>query len=217
MMKLILISISFIFILASCQVDDNSNISMNNSKQILALWDSLTEWYTLDEIDTYPSQLEWILKSNNYIYELINKWISWHTSKQLLDRLSDYDEIKADIYLLNIWANDWLRKMDLDNMQDNIEDIIFHLKKVNPNWKIVFIWMELPIAFWFKYSSDFNSRFEKIADEDEELFYIPFILEWVAWDRNLNLFDWLDPNKDWYTVIANNIYDFLVEKRLISN
>ncbi len=202
-----------ILFLTSCWNIEN-NISTNNSKKIVALWDSLTIWYWLDKSSSYPSQLEAKLKKNWYEYNIINWWISWNTSKQLLNRLSNYDDINADIYLLNIWANDWLRKMDLDKMQINIEKTIDYLQKKNSKWKIILFWTKLPIIFWIWYSRDFNSRFEDIADK-KWVFYYWYFLDWVNWNPKLNLNDWMHPNKDWYDIISQNILDYLINNNFI--
>jgi len=211
--KFLTLIILSIFVLSSCW-NIESNISINNSKKIVALWDSLTIWYWLDKNDSYPSQLEVKLKENWYEYAIINWWISWNTSEQLLNRLSNYDDIKADIYLLNIWANDWLRKMDLNKMQWNIEKIIDYLNKVNPEWKIILFWTKLPIMFWIWYSRDFNSRFKDIVDK-KLVFYYWYFLDWVNWNPKLNLNDGMHPNKDWYDIISKNILDYLMENNFI--
>ena len=214
MKKIFFILLLCIFMLSSCWNENNSNISLNNSKQIVALWDSLTIGYELNIDDSYPSQLESKLSERGYTYEITNWWISGNTSEQLLNRLYDFDYIKADIYLLNIWANDWLQKLDLDNMQKNIENIVSYIRKINPEWKIILFWTELPIHFWIKYSLDFSSRFEDIAKKNN-LFYFWFFLDWVLWKSNLNLIDGYHPNKEWYEIISNNIFNYLVENNFL--
>ena len=218
-MKKIIILIIIPFILISCW---NQEISKEKEKQtiketktILALWDSLTAWYNLKIEDAYPKQLEDLLKENNYNYKVINAWVSWDTSKNLLDRISLYDETETDLYILSIWWNDWLRKQSLEEMEANIKKIIKHLRENNPEAKIVFSWMQIPINLWLIYSNDFKEVFKKIAKEEKLIFY-EFLLEWVARDVKLNLNDWIHPNKDWYTVIANNLYNFLIENNLVS-
>ncbi len=193
----------------------SNNLSLNNSMRIVALWDSLTIWYWLDIDESYPSQLEKKLNNNWFTYSIINWWISGNTSKQLLDRIENFDEYKnADIYLLNIWANDWLRKMDLDKMEINIEKIINYLQNNNPEWKIILFWVKLPFLFWFSYSRDFNSRFEKIANKTGIFYYWDF-LDWVNWNSKLNLNDWLHPNSEWYDIISTNISNYLIKNNFI--
>ncbi len=182
---------------------------------ILALWDSLTAWYNLDIKDSYPLQLKGILKAWNYNYTVQNAWVSWDTSKNLLDRIELYDDIDVDIYLLWIWSNDWLRKQSIEQMSTNINTIIDHIQKINPNWKIVLEWMQMPLNVWLKYSRDFKKTFENISKEQGVYFY-EFLLEDVATKRELNLSDWIHPNKQGYRIIAQNIFNFLENKNIIT-
>ena len=204
-----------VFMLSCWKEIDNKSI--NDSKVIVALGDSLTFWYWLDEKFSYPSILTDILNKNWYNYKVINWWISWNTSKQLLDRISDFDEYKnAEIYLLNIWANDWLRKMNLDDMKENIIEIIKYLKEINPNWKIILFSIKLPITFGLWYSSDFNNVIKNISDKYDIAYFWNF-LEDVQWKRELNLLDRMHPNEKWYEIISNNIYNYLIKNNYLKN
>lgn len=219
-MKKLTFILTCLFILFSCNTWDTKQeetIEVNEKIQrnIIALWDSLTAWYNLDISESYPSQLEVLLKENWYNYDIINAWVSWDTSKNLLDRIGLYDEKKADIYLLNIWWNDWLRRQSIDDMKENISLVIKHLKEINPESKIVLFGMQIPINLWLNYSLDFKNSFEEIADGEDVYFY-EFFLEWVAKDVKLNLSDSIHPNKQWYEIIAKNIYTFLEKKNLIN-
>ena len=209
MIKKIIIFLLSILFMSSC----------NNSEkiiwtEILALWDSLTQGYILDKKDAYPALLENILKENWYNYNIENAWINWHTSLDLFNRIKDYDNKKYDIYLLNIWSNDWLRRMDLDDMAENIWKIITHLKNVNKDAEIILIWNKLPLNYWLIYSNTFSSSFKKIAKDNDVLFY-DFLLKWVYLDQKYNLEDKMHPNKEWYKIIAENIYDFLKGEKII--
>lgn len=197
-------------------VEKKSDEKEMNQKIILALWDSLTAWYNLDIKDSFPSQIELLLKQGNYNYKVQNAWVSWDTSKNLLDRISLYDDIDVEIYLLGIWWNDWLRLWDTELMKANIEKIIDHIQNVNPDWIIVLEWMQMPLNVWIEYATNFQNVFTDIKNEREEISFYNFLLEWVATKKELNLNDWVHPNEKWYTIIANNIYNFLQKENLIT-
>lgn len=216
MRKLILTIFStlLIFWCSNDIVKIEENINTESLNNIVALWDSLTAWYNLDLADSYPSQLEDIIKENWYNYKITNAWVSSDTSKNLLNRIKLYDEIKADIYLLNIWSNDWLRKQNIKTMKENIIATIDYIKTINPESKIVLFWMQLPLNVWLNYSIEFKNTFKEISKEKKTYFY-DFFLEWVARDLKLNLNDWIHPNKEWYKIISSNIYTFLKENNLL--
>ena len=216
--KLLIASFLWIF-LSACSSDEEIKVSNNNEelkieKNILALWDSLTAWYTLDISEAYPAQLEWLLQDNWYNYKITNAWVSWDTSKNLLDRIELYDDLDTDIYMLTIGWNDWLRRQSVEQMTENISTIIEHLQTVNPEAQIVLSGMQMPINLWLTYSRNFNAIYETLADRYDLEFY-EFFLEDVARDPTLNISDGIHPNKQWYEIIANNLYDFLEDEDII--
>ena len=209
-----------LLLLISCWNNNliEKKITSNNeieSKTILTIWDSLTAWYSLNLEDSYPIQLEKILNKNWYNYEIINAWVSWDTSEQLLARIDLYiwdTENLPWIAIIVIWWNDWLQWKKLDKLEQNIEKIIKKLKE--KNIKIVLWWIKIPPNLWPSYSNDFFKLYKKIADKNK-IYLIEFILEGVAWIKNLNLNDWIHPNKQWYKIISQNVFKFLKNNNLI--
>lgn len=216
--SLIIIMLSFLLISCSKEktIINNDNDLANKPVEqiILALWDSLTAWYNLEIEKSYPSQLKTLLDNNWYNYKITNAWVSWDTSEWLLNRIDLYDYINADLYLLNIWSNDALRRLSIVDMKDNIQKIIDHIKSINTEAKIVLFWMQMPINFWVDYANDFSKTFSDLSVENN-LYYYDFFLEWVAKKSSLNLIDWIHPNEKWYSIISNNIFKYLEDFKLI--
>lgn len=219
MLKKLLIGIFLWMTLSSCTlVEEDLTENINTvvvEKNILALWDSLTAGYNLDLSDWYPAQLEALLQENNYKYRVTNAWVSWDTSKNLLDRIELYDDLKVDIYLLTIWANDWLRRQSVEDMRTNISAIIEYIWMNNPDARIVLSGMEMPINVWLNYSNKFNKSYELLANKYDLALY-DFFLEDVAKKTELNLSDGIHPNKKWYKIISWNLYNFLKKENIIT-
>jgi acyl-CoA thioesterase-1 len=220
MIKKIFLLFVLSFVLISCWSNaENTSLEKQEQtqveKHILALWDSVTAGYNLELSDAYPAQLQDLLKADGYNYKITNAWVSGDTSKNLLDRIELYDELDVDIYLLTIWGNDGLRRQSVDTMKENISTIIEHLQNVNPQAQVVLSWMQMPINLWWNYSKEFNKSYEELANKYDLPLY-EFFLEGVAKDSSLNLSDGIHPNKKWYSVIANNLYVFLEDEKIIS-
>ena len=219
MLKKIFIVLTFSVLLLSCWKSDIDSETKTDEieivqKNILALWDSVTAGYNLELSQAYPAVLETLLQNEEYNYKITNAWVSWDTSKNLLDRIELYDDVKVDIYMLTIWANDWLRRQSVDTMNENISTIIEHLQTVNPNAEIVLSGMQMPINLWWDYSKSFNASYEILAEKYNIPLY-GFFLEDVALKSELNLSDGIHPNAEWYKIIANNLYDFLEDENII--
>jgi len=212
-MKKILIIIISIFLLFSCwenKLEEKIDIETKKEYKILALWDSLTAWYNLDISESYPAQLENILIENWYNYEVINAWVSWDTSKNLLSRINLYNE-KYDIVLLNIWWNDWLRSLNLDDLKLNIQKII----DIFSESKIVLFSIDMPVNYWDKYRKQLKEVYKELSEENEIYFYWLFF---KGIDYNTHfLWDRIHPNKKWYEIISKNIYSYLLKNNLIKN
>jgi len=213
------IFILILLLITSCQSNNTENDTQTDNikttKTILALWDSLTAWYSLDLEDSYPMQLDTILVSKWYQYEVINAWVSWNTSLQLLDRLDLYlndPENLPEIVILVIWWNDWLRGKKVEEISDNIEKIIDKLKE--KNIKVVLGWMKIPPNLWLFYSRDFFKQYKAIAKKTD-VYLIDFFLEDVAGYKKLNLNDGIHPNKEWYRIVSKNVFKFLEDNNLI--
>jgi len=210
-----------VLLLVSCnELEIEEEVKGNEkviTKTILTLWDSITAWYTLDLEDSYPSQLGDVLQENNYKYEIINAWVSWDTSEQLLERIDlylDLEDSNTEIAILVIGWNDGLRWLSINILYSNISLVIDKLQ--NENIKVVLWWMQIPPNLWLKYSYDFKKLYSKIAKQ-KDVYLIDFFLEGVAWNRSLNLSDWIHPNKKWYEIIAKNVFEFLKSNKLITN
>ena len=218
--KILLIIILITTIMSWCssssewKKEQNKQNNINNEKVILALWDSLTAWYWLDRESSYPSQLEILLNEAWYNYRVINWWISWETSNWLLSRASIYLRENPDLVIIVSWGNDWLRWLSTFNLKDNLNSIIDIFS--NENINVILGWMDIPQNLWPSYRENFINVYKEINSERDDIYFIDFFLEWVAWIRDLNLNDQIHPNKEWYEIISNNLYKFLEKNSLIS-
>ena len=79
---------------------------------IVAVGDSLTEGYGLDEAYAWPARMQEKLRQTGYGFQVINAGISGETSSGTLSRLEWILTLKPDIVVLETGANDGLRGLE---------------------------------------------------------------------------------------------------------
>jgi acyl-CoA thioesterase-1 len=181
-------------------------------RHLFAIGDSLTAGYQLSPEQSFPAQLQELLKEQKIT--VINAWKSGDTSSQMRERFdwSLTDAKPGDIALITAGANDGLQWLTLEQLEDNLTWMITEAK--NRELIVVLWWMQLPPNYGLDYTRWFKEIFPRIASELDVLL-VPFILEWVAANPSLNLDDGIHPNAEWYRIIAQNLADFLEENDII--
>ena len=243
----VLAILTVVMTLSGCQKEPESNktdntqstnqtVEANNAEQtvvtneqqqapltILALGDSLTEGLGVDPNDNYPAQLEATLKEMGYEnVKVVNSGLSGETSTGLVNRLDWVAQTKPDITILTIGANDAIRGIDVATVEDNIRTAV---KRLQDNGSEVILGgMQIYDNLGSDYVQSFAAIYPRVA-KDMNVTLIPFFLDGVGGDPELNQADAIHPTKDGYTVIVNdNILpilapklEALVEEALIEN
>lgn len=177
-------------------------------KTIVAVGDSLTAGFGVDESDSYPALLEKKLHSAGYNYRVINAGVSAETSSGTLSRLDWIMTLKPDIVLLETGANDGLRGIEPQQVEDNIRQILTRLHQSGV--VIVLAGMKMVWNLGPQYVEQFNGIYPRLAAELDTVF-MEFFLEGVAMESSMNLPDGVHPNRQGYIVICDNIYPYVVE------
>jgi acyl-CoA thioesterase-1 len=224
-MKIILIFIIWVLTLTACQSNESAEntISQKDTKIILALGDSLTAGYGLQESESYPSQLEKRLQENGYEYQVQNAWVSGDTSAGLLSRMdwildtnestSSWSTNEFGLAILCIGANDAFQWKNTSEIEKNIRAIIEKLQAKNIP---ILLWgMKAPLNLGGTYGKEYEAIFPRLAKE-YNLVLMGFFLDGVALKANLNQDDRIHPTKEWYTIIVDNIMEILEDERLIT-
>jgi acyl-CoA thioesterase-1 len=175
---------------------------------IVAVGDSLTAGYGLDESVSYPALLEQNLQVAGYSYRVINGGVSGETSSGTLSRMEWIMTLKPDIVLLATGANDGLRGIDPQVAEDNIREILQLLK--DRDVEVLLLGMKMVWNMGPAYVTKFNEIYPKLANEFDVV-YLPFFLEGVAMESELNQGDGIHPNALGYKKITENIYPYVLE------
>ncbi|HEX8287182.1 MAG TPA: arylesterase [Pyrinomonadaceae bacterium] len=180
---------------------------VTNKPKIVAFGDSLTAGFGLTEKESYPYLLQEKLKKEGYNYEVINAGVSGDTSLGGTERIDwVLEQENVQILILELGANDLLRRMPVDRMKRNLAQIIEKAK--TKNIKVLLCGMLAPPNVGSEYQRAYIKAFPDLADQ-YKVEFLPFLLENVALNRNLNQADGIHPNAEGAKIMTENIYKAL--------
>ncbi len=175
---------------------------------ILAFGDSLTEGFGVITEDNYPSQLSRKLAADGYNIEVINGGISGETTTSALSRVDWMLNSKPDIVIVETGPNDALRGIDLELTQANIDEIVARFS--DSGAIIIVAGLQITQNLGAEYTSEFAAIYPAVAQKYDAIL-IPFVLEGVAADPDLNQPDFIHPTAAGYTIMVEHIYPFVLE------
>ena len=182
------------------QQDYEVQAAENQTFTILALGDSLTEGLGVKQDGNYPALLQQTLHQQGYSQiKVINSGLSGETSSGLKSRVDWVLQLKPDLTILNIGANDAMRGLPLSLTTGNINDIIVRIQASGS--EVVLAGMQIYDNLGQEYVAGFKDMYPKLA-EQHELVMIPFFLEHVGGDPKLNQADMIHPTSEGYEIIV---------------
>lgn len=182
------------------------------SQTILFFGDSITAGYGIDTFDAFPSLIQEKLDYSGYEYRSVNAGLSGETSAGGLRRVDWILQQEVDIFVLELGGNDGLRGIDPADTKRNLQGIMDRVWEKYPDAIMVLAGMEAPPNMGEDYTNKFRSIYRELAEENEVIF-MPFILEGVAGDPDLNLPDGIHPTEEGHKKIADNLW-LLIEPLL---
>lgn len=187
----------------------STNTPNNQSKKsILFFGDSLTAGYGLSEEESFPSLIQDRIDSLGYEYNVINAGLSGETTAGGVGRIDWVLQQPVDIFVLELGANDMLRGLDVKETKKNLESIINTVQSKYPAAEIIMVGMQSPPNMGPDYADAFNNSFSDLSKK-HNLDLIPFLLEGVAGNPNLNLPDGKHPNAVGQKIVLENVWSVL--------
>ncbi|MBM1106466.1 arylesterase [Aurantibacter crassamenti] len=183
-------------------------ITTNDDKTILFFGDSLTAGMGLDPENAFPALIQEKLDSLGYGYSVINSGLSGETTTSGKNRLDWVLNQNTDIFILELGANDGLRGIPLSETRKNLQDIIDAVHEKNPETQIIMAGMQIPPNMGPEYTEEFKKIFPELAEKNN-LLLIPFLLEGVAGDPNLNQADGIHPTIEGHKIVSSNTWQVL--------
>jgi acyl-CoA thioesterase I len=177
-------------------------------KRILVLGDSLSAGFGLSSSQAYPALLTEKLRQAGLNFEITNASQTGGTTDGGLRRLPNHLKPKIDIFVLELGINDAFRRIPISEIRNNLQAIIDLVKARNPNVRIVIAGMQLPNSAEDNYVFSFGQIYADLAAKNNAV-VIPYLLEGVGGDPNLNQPDRVHPNAAGQKILAENVWRVL--------
>jgi acyl-CoA thioesterase-1 len=177
---------------------------------IVALGDSLTEGFGLSRKQAYPALIAEKMRRENYEFEVVNAGWSGDTTAGGLRRLPEVlrTRKKIDIFILALGINDAFRGVPIEQMRSNLQAIIDRTRARHPDVTVIIAGMQLPLVSSDGYVRAFGEMFGALAEKNRAAL-IPYLLEGVGGDPELNLPDRIHPNAAGQRILAENVWRVL--------
>mgnify|MGYP001390286953 CR=1 FL=1 len=179
--------------------------TLEKAKVILCFGNSLTEGYGLKPEESYPSLLQNRIDSLGLNYRVVNAGISGETTAGGRGRLGWILKNKVDIFILELGANDGLRGIPIEETKRNLQSIIDTIQLKIPDAKIILAGMQIPPNLGENYTREFKAIFPALA-EVNSVHLIPFLLQGVAGETELNQEDGIHPTSEGTKLVLDNLW-----------
>ena len=176
--------------------------------RILAFGDSITAGLGLAEADTMPTRLADALTKMGRPATVINGGVSGDTTADGLARIDWALADKPKIMILALGANDMLRGLDPATAQANLDGII--AKAQAAGVETILVGMLAPPNLGTDYKTRFDAIYPGLA-KAHNLLFMPFLLQDVAQNSDLNQADGLHPNGKGVAVIVRNLLPYVTQ------
>jgi acyl-CoA thioesterase-1 len=173
---------------------------------IVAFGDSLTAGYGVAPDESYPGRLAARIKAEGYPYRVANAGVSGDTTAGGLRRVEWVLQLKPDIVIVALGANDGLRAQDVGRMRANLDQIVARFQQSGAT--VLLAGMRLPPNYGRGYAQEFQRAFDTVA-KARNTALMPFLLDGVAAEPALNQADGVHPTADGYRVVADRLWEHL--------
>jgi len=179
-------------------------------KLIIFFGNSLTAGYGIELEESFVGLVAQRIDSLGLDYRVINAGLSGETTASGLSRLEWFLEEEPDIFILELGANDGLRGISLSETKKNLKAIIQTVRTQYPETTILLAGMQIPPNMGQEYIKEFEEIFPAVAAE-ENVALIPFLLEGVAGNPELNLPDGIHPTEEGHLIVFETVWKYLEE------
>lgn len=176
-----------------------------NKPTIVFFGDSITAGYGISLENAFPALIQDRIDSLGLNYQVINAGLSGETTAGGLQRIDWILRAKPAILVLELGGNDGLRGLSLAETRKNLNAMIAKIKAAHSETKILLAGMQIPPNLGQAYTEEFRGLFAEIA-RSNEVSFIPFLLEDVGGEKELNLSDGIHPNEKGHKIVVETVW-----------
>jgi acyl-CoA thioesterase I len=173
---------------------------------LTVLGDSLTAGFGVGREDAFPALIQERLRREGYDYRVVNAGVSGDTTAGGLRRVDWVLRTRPSIVIVALGGNDGLRGLRVDAMRENLEEIITRIRASGA--RVLLAGMRVPPNYGGEYARTFAAVFPAVARKTGASL-MPFLLDGVAGDPNLNQADGIHPNARGQQVMAERLWPYL--------
>jgi acyl-CoA thioesterase-1 len=174
------------------------------SRRAVVLGDSLA--VSPSRTEGFPAELERRMNSQQPGWNVSNAGVSGDTTTGGLGRFDQAVPDGTRILILELGANDGLRGVDISTVERNLSMMIERAQ--SRAIRVLLCGMETPPIHGWNYSVDFHQLFPRLARK-YNLPLVPFLLEGVVLNPDLNGNDEIHPNAAGAQRIAETVWPYL--------
>jgi len=188
--------------------EGNQIVATTANKTILFFGNSLTAGYGIDPEESFAGRIQTRLDSLKKEFRVINGGLSGETTAGGLSRLDWFLEEEPYLFVLELGGNDGLRGIALTETKKNLLAIVDKVQSKYPNTKIILAGMQIPPNMGQEYTEEFKAIYPAVAKE-KNIELIPFLLEGVAGNPDLNLPDGIHPTAEGHRLVMETLWPYI--------
>lgn len=185
--------------------DGATAVAASGTHTVLFIGTSLTAGLGLNPDSAYPQLIQQKIDSANLPFATVNAGVSGETTAGLLRRLDWLLKGNFDVVVVETGANDGLRGTPVATVKENLRTVLSRIRTARPNARVLLVQMEAPPNLGPPYTRAFHAMYADVAKETGATL-IPFLLQGVAGDRDLNQADGIHPTQRGEHIVADNVW-----------
>jgi len=173
---------------------------------IVFLGNSLTAGLGVGPREAFPALIQERIDAAGLDFRVVNAGISGETTAGGLRRVASLVEQGPSVLVISLGGNDALRGVPPANMRSNLQETVDRARESSPTPTIVLVGMAAPPNMGDEYANEFAAVFTELAEENATAL-VPFLLEGVAADPDLNQSDGIHPTAAGHRIMAETVWE----------